>query len=205
MEHREDVRSLREGDRVEVVTRFSDSWVGGFEVAATAPGGCHLRRVSDGEVLPALFDYQDVRPSLPISGDGNEGGGGRRRAVADVVHTASSGGVVLRLPPDLDIATVEAIRDSVMAVVDDARGEIVVDLDSVRFLDTYGIRLLVTLRRRAWERDTPVVLRGGKPLVRALLELVGIDPSFHPEGTVSAAKRSRSARQEVLVARRAVY
>jgi hypothetical protein len=40
--------------------------------------------------------------------------------------------------------------------------------------------LLVTVRRRAWERDLPFRLHGGKPLIRELLDLVGQDPLYQP-------------------------
>ena len=59
------------------------------------------------------------------------------------------------------------------------------DLDGVEFLDSYGIRLLITARRRAWERDLLVRLEGGKPLIRDLLEFVGQDPLYHPEPRTS--------------------
>jgi anti-anti-sigma factor len=87
----------------------------------------------------------------------------------------------LRLPADLDIATVEAIHDAVIDAVDHAGGEIVLDLDGVRFIDSYGIRLLVTVRRRAWDRDLPFRLHGASPLIRDLLELVGEDPLYRSE------------------------
>ncbi len=96
-------------------------------------------------------------------------------------ETRADARIVLRLPADLDIATVEAIHDAIIDAVDHAVGEIVLDLDGVRFLDSYGIRLLVTARRRAWDRDLPFRLHGGKPLIRDLLELVGQDPLYQPK------------------------
>ncbi len=172
--------SFRVGDRVEVVTNFTRTWVGGFEVASTSAAGCHVRRMSDGEVLPAVFSYDDVRTSGRSSDVGVDDAG---TPAALIQESLSDARVVLRLPPDLDIATVEAIRDAVIDAVDRAGGEIVLDLDGVRFLDSYGIRLLVTVRRRAWDRDLPFRLHGGKPLIRDLLELVGQDPLYHSKLT----------------------
>jgi anti-sigma B factor antagonist len=175
--------SLREGDPVEVVARFSDTWVGGFEVASLGAFDCQVLRVCDGEILPVAFAYHQVRPASVRVDHTDE----RPRVPATAGQEAPSP-CVLRLPAELDIGTVEAIRDSVIDAVDAARGEVVLDLDDVRFLDTYGIRLLVTVRRRAWERDLPFRLHGGKPLVRALLDLVGQDPFFHPDGTTRARR-----------------
>ncbi len=169
---------FRTGDRVEVVTHFTHTWVGGFEVASTSADGCHVRRVSDGEVLPVVFGYDDVRPARPRPDVNPDQPCTHDRLIQE---SPSDSSVVLRLPADLDIAAVERIRESVINTVDAARGEVILDLDGVRFLDSYGIRLLVTVRRRAWERDLPVRLHGGKPLIRDLLELVGQDPLYQPE------------------------
>ena len=53
---------LRRGTRVDVRNRFVCSWSRGFEVAEPEEHGYRLRRVSDGSVLPDVFDEDDVRP-----------------------------------------------------------------------------------------------------------------------------------------------
>ena len=50
------------GDQVEVHTKFSDSWVSGFEIAEIVPEGFRLRRTSDGSLLPGYTSEADVRP-----------------------------------------------------------------------------------------------------------------------------------------------
>ena len=47
---------LEEGARVEVRSRFDDSWQQGFVVHTTTEGGYLLCRDSDGSVLPELPD-----------------------------------------------------------------------------------------------------------------------------------------------------
>lgn len=43
-------------------TRFDGSWSAGFEVAEIVEsGGYRIRRVTDGEVLPTLFEAGEVR------------------------------------------------------------------------------------------------------------------------------------------------
>lgn len=49
------------GTRVEVHSRFDDSWSKGFEVAEVTADGYHIRRSSDGEVLPVEFSASEVR------------------------------------------------------------------------------------------------------------------------------------------------
>lgn len=52
---------LSVGDRVEVYTRFSETWSTGFEIAGVVEGGYELRRLSDGAVLPAMIPGDNVR------------------------------------------------------------------------------------------------------------------------------------------------
>ncbi|MCU1369519.1 MAG: hypothetical protein JWO77_713 [Ilumatobacteraceae bacterium] len=54
---------LAPGDPVDVHTRFSDAWVGGFTVAAIVPEGYRVRRRSDASLLPGYTSESDLRPS----------------------------------------------------------------------------------------------------------------------------------------------
>jgi hypothetical protein len=50
------------GTRVEVRSRFEDTWSAGLEVASVEDDGTYrLRRLSDGELLPAFTGPDDVR------------------------------------------------------------------------------------------------------------------------------------------------
>ncbi|MDP9334197.1 MAG: STAS domain-containing protein [Actinomycetota bacterium] len=179
------------GDRVEIATRFTGTWATGFEVAAMGADGFRIRRVSDNTLLPIAFAHDEVRPEPPSPHLNAH----RMSEHADVPReSAVDASVVVRFPAELDMQTVDAIAPAVMDQINRARGEVVLDLDGVQFLDTYGIRLLVQVRRCAWERDLPVRLHGGKPVVRALLDLLGVDPLFVPEQTPRQAQGSSSAR-----------
>jgi hypothetical protein len=56
------VTKVEVGDLVEVRSRFSHSWVTGFEVAAVVDSGYRLRRTSDGTELPDVTSDADLRP-----------------------------------------------------------------------------------------------------------------------------------------------
>lgn len=51
------------GDLVDVHTKFSDAWVGGFTIAAIVPEGFRVRRRSDASLLPGYTSDSDLRPS----------------------------------------------------------------------------------------------------------------------------------------------
>lgn len=60
---------LMAGDRVDVQNRFDGSWSGGFEIAEVLGAPPYwtyrIRRLSDGDVLPRVFDHDSVVESEP--------------------------------------------------------------------------------------------------------------------------------------------
>lgn len=170
-------RMVREGDRVDVRTRFSGTWATGFEVAVAADDGCRVRRVSDGALLPALFAYHDIRTAAAKKDRDRDDRGNENSPIGCAVHVEHRDRAHLRprLPATVDLATADALRAAILEVVDAAGEHIVIDLDRVDFLDGDGIRLLAAVQRHAWQRDTPVRLCGGSPLTRALFDLVALD------------------------------
>ncbi len=53
---------LQPGTRVEVWNDFNQRWTSMFEVAEVAGNECRVRRLSDGQVLPATFGPEVLRP-----------------------------------------------------------------------------------------------------------------------------------------------
>jgi len=53
--------ALDPGTKVEVRSRFDQSWARGFEVADHTEYGYRIKRLSDGIVLPTEFSDDDVR------------------------------------------------------------------------------------------------------------------------------------------------
>ena len=59
--HGDQVLILDVGTRVYVRNRFLGDWTTGFEVAEVLRVGYRLRRLSDGQVFPDVFVFEDVR------------------------------------------------------------------------------------------------------------------------------------------------
>jgi anti-sigma B factor antagonist len=75
---------------------------------------------------------------------------------------------------EIDLATVDAVRDELTHARADAR-RVVLDLRGVSFMDSSGLRLLVELQRAsAADGFTFAVVRGPRSLQR-LLELSGLE------------------------------
>ncbi len=81
--------------------------------------------------------------------------------------------VVVTPEGEIDLATMDAVRDELMA----ARGEaqrVVLDLRRVEFLDSCGLRLIVEAQRDADQEGwTFVVVRAREPVQR-LLDVAGL-------------------------------
>ena len=60
---------LSPGDKVEVRSRFNAQWARGFEVVDVTENRVRVRRSSDGEILPAEFDEDDVRRARKRAND----------------------------------------------------------------------------------------------------------------------------------------
>ena len=56
-----EIEGMEPGTKVEVRDRFRGFWARGFEVVTAEDGGVRVRRLSDGSVLPAVFELDDVR------------------------------------------------------------------------------------------------------------------------------------------------
>jgi hypothetical protein len=54
-------QTLTAGTSVAVFSRFSGSWISGFEIATGRDDGYELRRHSDQSVLPATFPLHELR------------------------------------------------------------------------------------------------------------------------------------------------
>ncbi|MDQ3384618.1 MAG: hypothetical protein M3503_01190 [Actinomycetota bacterium] len=54
---------MQVGEKVEVHTRFTDSWAQGFVIEDVVGDGYLLRRLSDGAVLPSVTGEGDLRPA----------------------------------------------------------------------------------------------------------------------------------------------
>lgn len=79
---------------------------------------------------------------------------------------------VLWLSGELDLAQVEAFRDSASANLDGQR-EVVLEMSDLTFLDSSGIRAI--LQFGALVPDRAVVLRNPQENVRQVLAIAGVD------------------------------
>jgi anti-sigma B factor antagonist len=102
---------------------------------------------------------------------------GRCRDVEDegpevvITPTHAAETIVLALAGDLDIASAPLLERHLDDAATIGSVRVVVDLSDVEFLDSTGLRVLLTARERLQERGQELRLRPGPPVVQRLFEL----------------------------------
>lgn len=92
-------------------------------------------------------------------------------ASAEVFH--DHGRTVIRVDGELDMATVPML-ESVLKAVGDARPQaVVLDVHSVGFMDSAGVKAIVAARDRLAARGRTLQVRNGSPSVERIFELTG--------------------------------
>ena len=85
-------------------------------------------------------------------------------------RTTNAGGVVVTIQGEIDIATVDTLRER---LADACEGDVTIDLRRVDFLDCLGLQLLFEQHERSAERGLRVDFVQGPRAVRRLFELTG--------------------------------
>ena len=88
--------------------------------------------------------------------------------------TASDEGTVIHLAGELDMSTVEALRQAVVAELHDAPARVIVDLGELTFCDSLGLGTLLVLTRTARSQRTLLVLRRPSPFFLRMVEVAGV-------------------------------
>jgi anti-sigma B factor antagonist len=94
--------------------------------------------------------------------------------------------LTIGLRGEIDLSAVEKIEPVVQSSMSDGQGYVVLDLASVSFIDSTGLRLLLRLKHRAEDSKLGSLLLGrvSQP-VRSLLDITGLTERFaYVEGEV---------------------
>jgi anti-anti-sigma factor len=95
------------------------------------------------------------------------------------VHTAEYG--VLMLSGELDAHAATFFDEAVDKVVASGAKQLVVDVASLTFIDSSGLRSLIRAKRKMGDRSDSVVLRDPQAATSRLLEITGLVDQFPVE------------------------
>jgi anti-sigma B factor antagonist len=89
--------------------------------------------------------------------------------------------VILSIKGELDAYTAPGLEEKIARMLADRRTEIVLDLSETTFLDSSGLRAILTAQRRLSDEQGSLTLRrASEPVVR-LLEITGLSDHFPTE------------------------
>jgi len=95
---------------------------------------------------------------------------------------------------ELDIATIPALREEWLGLVDDVRPDLlVIDLTAVTFLDSTALSAVVAVHKRQREHGGRLIVSNANPRVAKIIEMTGLrdlidvrprdgHPEGHPDG-----------------------
>jgi anti-anti-sigma factor len=100
------------------------------------------------------------------------------------VRQTSSGGLQVEVAParervtvraegEIDLATAAELEEPVLELLDRGFGHVVIDMRAVTFMDSSGIRVLITAHQHALDRGASLSIVVGTSRVRQTLELSG--------------------------------
>ena len=85
---------------------------------------------------------------------------------------------VVAVSGELDAYSAPGLEEEVSRLLGDDVTDLVFDLSETRFLDSSGLRAILTAQRRLAERDGRLALRTPSEAVRRLLEITGLSDHF---------------------------
>jgi len=94
---------------------------------------------------------------------------------------------VVLVSGEVDLATCPQLRDVLAGLVEQGVYHLIVDLEQVSFLDSSGIGVLISVRRRIREHGGSLRLTAPSPHVRRVLELTGITTLLPTYATLDEA------------------
>ncbi|HEX5097295.1 MAG TPA: STAS domain-containing protein, partial [Acidimicrobiia bacterium] len=102
----------------------------------------------------------------------------------DLVVTTDKQGarVVLSISGELDAYTAPGLEDQIARLMTEGTSDIVLDLSQTEFLDSSGLRAILTAQRKLTEQHGKLTLRAPSEPVTRLLEITGLTDNFATDG-----------------------
>lgn len=108
-----------------------------------------------------------------------------------VREPASQGAVVVRVTGEVDLASEERLRQTLLDATKEHEHRLVVDLSSCTFIDSTGIRALLVAHQEAQREGGPhFAIVTEAPQILRILSVTGIDDEIPVHATVDEASAS---------------
>jgi anti-sigma B factor antagonist len=104
---------------------------------------------------------------------------------------------VVTLPAEIDVTNADAVREELLAVMDQGAASLIADMSKTSFCDSAGVSALVRTFRRANTGASALRLVVSTPAVQRVLSITGVDRlvDIYPSVTASLAGTHAQAGQ----------
>lgn len=96
----------------------------------------------------------------------------------EITTERDDGVCTMSLEGEVDVYTAPQLKESLIAQIESGCSRIIVDLDSVGFIDSSGLGVLVGGLRRAKERDGAIRLVCTRDNILKIFRITGLDKVF---------------------------
>lgn len=108
------------------------------------------------------------------------------RDAGELLDVTVTGDGTLRVAGEIDASSVRVLADH-LEPLPEGRGEVLLDLAEVTFVDSSGLRVLIDAHQRAERGGRRLVLVEPSPVVRRLLDISGLDGLLHVRPDVAGS------------------
>jgi anti-anti-sigma factor len=92
-----------------------------------------------------------------------------------IVAVERDGSTAIVVAGELDSFTADNVRNAIAAIVD---GDVLLDLDGIRFIDSSGLASIIESHLYLIERERRLVVGPRSPVVQRLLDLTGVQEAL---------------------------
>jgi len=102
-------------------------------------------------------------------------------------RTLEPGQIILDISGEVDVLTAPLLKDAIIDQVNKGASHIIINLESVEYLDSTGLGTLIGGLKRTREAKSRLSIAGMNSRIRRLFDITGIDKIFIIHETVEDA------------------
>lgn len=84
----------------------------------------------------------------------------------------------VKLYGEVDIYNAPQLKESLLNLIDERQGNIVIDCENLKYIDSTGLGVLISVLKRVKEYDGTIGITNLKPYINKIFTITGLDKVF---------------------------